>query len=347
MIMWWLVALLVALPGYSQERTIPLRVNHCACRIEERVAAVLGRATDSVLTTPFSRVVRLGSTRYLVGPTASPGQLAVYDASGLLERVIGRQGAGPGEFSRYLGPLIPTSAGGAVVVDLGTGRLTLVDSLGSLRAFGRVGGSVFGGVALRGGHLLLNAKYGGEHSAFPLHVVADGGNVVRSFGDASKSANPRSPPPVRIIAPGANGRVWYTPHDAYRLTLADSLGRTILVLTRKVDASPASAAGTLTFYIASIREDSAGLVWVVTGQRTGQPAVAKREAIADRSLASVAAGLTSTIDVVDPRQGRVIASEARSGPPHLFFDDGYRARYREDSEGNPRIEIVSIRLRPR
>jgi len=43
-------------------------------------------------------------------------------------------------------------------------------------------------------------------------------------------------------------------------------------------------------------------------------------------------------------RGSVIYSQAIDGPPTPFIAAGLAYRYREDADGNPRIEIVSMHL---
>ncbi len=46
----------------------------------------------------FTRVSRQSSGRYIAGPVNEMKDIAVFSANGKFERMLGRQGAGPGEF---------------------------------------------------------------------------------------------------------------------------------------------------------------------------------------------------------------------------------------------------------
>lgn len=340
-----LVAALLPLGHASGQAARALRVERCQnCALTRRVVAVLGRPDDTVLVVRNSTVVRLGAARYLVAPVSEPGHLAIYRSDGTLERVIGREGHGPLEYSRHLGPIIGLPSGGAVVVDLPNGRLTLIDSLGHTGAYGRWSASVFAGASLPDGRLVLNSDFRTPNqSGAPLHVVERGGRIVRSFGGVIGPIKPRSPPAVRLVAPARGGSLWVAPNDKYELSLTDSTGRVSMTLTRPL-ASPPEAPSPLPFFISSIREDMDGNVWVVAGLRRTVPARAREGPVTYESMKATLDGLTSTVDVIDPRRGTVIYSQAFKEPPARLIADGLAYRYREDADGNPRIEVISLRL---
>lgn len=351
---WWRLVFVSLLFGWSptdvasQPSDKRLEVARCiGCRISERVIAVIGRTSDSILITRRSRVVRLGNSQYLVGPLASPGLLGIYSASGILRRVVGRRGSGPLEFSTYFGPVLASPSRVALVVDPANARLTLVDTSGKLHDFGRYTGSVLGGVGLDNGRFLFNGQYRTPKSfGFPLHIIESGARVVRSFGALSTTVDPRAPITqfVRIVAKGKRGQMWYAPNNEYRITLADSLGRTELVLTRPYSSPDPDGTGMLSFFIASIREDTDGRLWVVSGLRRTRSKLGKDQAITPGTLETLAGDLTSSIDVIDPERAQVLASKSLPEAPYRQLDDSLAYRYREDAAGNPRIEILALRL---
>jgi len=61
-------------------------------------------------------------------------------------------------------------------------------------------------------------------------------------------------------------------------------------------------------------------------------------------MKAVIDGLTSTVDVIDPNAVRSSIPQAFSEPPTPIIADGLAHRYREDADGNPRIELISVRL---
>ena len=334
------------LDAYSQNRTRELRVERCSgCRLTKRVVASLGRPGDSVLVMPNSRVVRLGANRYLAAPVSVPGQLAIFKSDGTLERVVGREGGGPLEYSRYLGPIIESTPGTAIVVDRRNARLMLVDSLGKARPYGRTAAPVYGGAALPDGRLVVSAEFRtATQFGFPLHVIDRGGRIVRSFGASTRTVDPRDPPAIRVLASSRRAGVWFSPNDRYELSFADSAGRITTVLTRPFASRPPGPSGMLTFSVASIHEDNSGRMWVVCGHRRNVPSLPSEAPINPGSLKVMAAGLTFTIDIVDPIGGTVIYEETFDGPPMPMIGDGLAYRYIEDADGNPRIDVVALQL---
>ena len=334
----------------AQARPIELRVEPCTgCKLTERVVATLGHPNDSVRVTMWSRVVKLGATRYLVGPVDVAGRLAIYRSDGTLERVIAlapvfRPDGTPWELPHQVGPIFASTSGGAVVVDQGNGRLTLIDTLGRMRTYADVRGVVSGGLALPDGRLVINAQYPpGDRLGRPLHVI-DGRGIVRSIGPAAGRVGPIETPLFRALAAARDGHFWVSPRDTYELSLNDSLGRVTATLTRPFSSPPPGPSATAAFGISSIHEDANGYLWVAFIRRGSTPDVKPDERMTSATLRALSAGLTSTIDVIDPMRGAVIFSQTFDGPGRPFISDSLVWRYREDASHGPSIEISALRL---
>ena len=56
-------------------------------------------------------------------------------------------------------------------------------------------------------------------------------------------------------------------------------------------------------------------------------------------MRSLAAGLTSMVDVIDPKHGAVIYSQPFDEPPPQIIGDGVAYTKREDANGNLRVEV--------
>jgi len=322
-----------------------LRAEACpTCRITERVVATLGRPNDSVQVTYWSRVVRLGGRRYLVGPVSVPGQLAIYQSDGTLERVIALEGSGPADHQTHVGPMFESWSGGAVVVDRKNGRLTLIDTLGRTSTYANLRGSLFFGASLPDGRLVINAESPpGDPLGRPLHVI-DRTHVVRSFGPAAGRLGPISEPAVRLITPSRDGRLWVSPNNVYELSLIDSLGRAATTLTRPFPTAPVGASGELRQFVSSIREDSTGRVWVLLARRDRAPDAKAHQRVTTEALRALAASLTSSLDIVDPKRGVVLYSQPLDGPPRQLIGDGLTYSHREEANGAMHIDVVSLRF---
>jgi len=59
-------------------------------------------------------------------------QVRLYDRSGALRQIVGQQGEGPGDFSRYTSIPLWTTSGGRIVADAGANRLNVFESTGRL-----------------------------------------------------------------------------------------------------------------------------------------------------------------------------------------------------------------------
>lgn len=92
-----LVSVVGALPAQAQEVVHVAPEPSCdGCSIKVEHLATLGRTEDPVSPLWYARVAVDTSGNFFVGPTTSPGEIAVYSPSGELLRTIGREGEGPG-----------------------------------------------------------------------------------------------------------------------------------------------------------------------------------------------------------------------------------------------------------
>ena len=54
----------------------------------------------------------------------------------------------------------------------------------------------------------------------------------------------------------------------------------------------------------------------------------------------------AAVVIVDPKRGILIYSRAVDGAPRQFVADGLAHGYREDADGDPRVELVSLQFTP-
>ena len=76
----------------------------------------------------------------------------------------------PWESPHQVGPMFESASGAAVVLDMGNGRLMLVDTVGGLRTYASLRGSVFGGLSLPDGRMVILEKE--DFDNLPLFIMA-------------------------------------------------------------------------------------------------------------------------------------------------------------------------------
>ena len=96
-----------------------------------------GNAGDTTLLIPFA--ISAAGGRVHVGDRAEQRVVALDAATGAVEWLSGRQGAGPGEFRR-MDAIAATADGGVLVADGGNGRIAVVDAGGRTRDYLRPDG---------------------------------------------------------------------------------------------------------------------------------------------------------------------------------------------------------------
>lgn len=225
-----------------------------------------------------ARAVRDGRGRYYVLSRIYGKEVAVFDSTGGYLQTIGREGEGPGEFSD-IGKLLIAPGDSLVVLDWAA-RLTLFDpdhrlirtvplplSPEIVAALTPDGGVVIG---------LLRAAEGSTSAASlqPLHHVSSDGVLLRSFGDGGEVYDATLPFSLsRTIANADGNAVWSAWRMPYRIDRYDlHTGELTDSLIRRADFFPSITdeqrrTNELELkpmpMIASIQQDSTGLLWVL------------------------------------------------------------------------------------
>jgi hypothetical protein len=196
----------------------------------------LGSSADEVSPTPFQvGVTRDSRGRLYVAPTADLATFAVYDSTGKLLRVIGREGAGPGEYGFIMRvEVIPGDS--LVVLDVGNSRMTVLSpSYQPVRSV-HMPGRFTQAKALTNGRWLVNGAVRAPAAAgLPVHILDTRGEIERSFGSERPEVRRERPQAdLRLMAPAPDGTVWLARLDQYLLerwslsgSLAQSLRRTV------------------------------------------------------------------------------------------------------------------------
>jgi hypothetical protein len=177
----------------------------------------------------------------------------------------------------------------------------------------------------------------------PLHVI-DAKRVIRSIGPAGGSLGPLRTLDVRVLGAARGGRFWTSPNDRYEISLMDSLGRVAVTLTRPFSSPLRAPRGCWRFGVSPIHEDPGGYLWVVSPRRAGAASMKPHDEITPATLGGLTAGLTTTIDVIDPTRGVVIHSRSFPGPATPFIADGLIAGRHDEPNDRHVMEVVSVTL---
>jgi hypothetical protein len=151
----------------------PHTVTCSACRIVLDSLLTIGSANDSVLPAQIVGLVRDATGRF-TGIGFDRFQLVVYDARGQIQRVFGRQGAGPGEFATPFGiSRLALGAADTIYAVHAAARVAVISpSLTPVREFRLASAANSRFEALRDGRILTS--YARSDSGFLLMSDANG-----------------------------------------------------------------------------------------------------------------------------------------------------------------------------
>jgi hypothetical protein len=344
-------AVLMVMPdaSASQQDTIVIHGTCSDCEIRLEPIATLGGA-DLPFEVDFrSSVAVMSDGSFLVAPTMNTGEVGVFDPAGQFERVVGREGQGPGEYQRI--STIRVGPGDTVhVIEYG-----LVSKLGPDLAF-------LNRMPLQspppdqwtvlpsGDLVVLAVRLGGNTPPMRLHVMGRDGRYVTSFAPAPRAYSRTDDHDERIGAlwPSRRyGGLWYAKQNRYALDLY-------------VDHEPQrSIVRELDWFqpwegdlpgegfqrpprpqLTSIAERPDGLLTVVINRADANWQELPRTGTLDRNRV-----FDGVIEVLDPVAGEVIATMETEDRIAGVIGDGtliYIAR--QDSVGRVRIYVYRIVL---
>lgn len=348
-----IACLLFAMGGLTaQELTIPSAPSCPACTIRLRPVASLGRAGDPVDVDPSGVVVQRPGG-YAIAPAGDRAQIALYLSSGAFERVLGRQGQGPGEFNNIRSLALLPNAGIAVLDN----RLTLLTPAGSLIVSKSLPAIIAGRlVALADGRLVVN-NYQPAHA--PLCLLGADLSLARCFGGAATPGRMAPKTLERLLAPGDRATIWSgTMWYRYVIERYDTLGHRITRIQREAPWFPASGpeedpGGSVLQsrplpHLSGLWVDAQGRIWTAVlvpdprwrAAETGPPS--GREGRAARALPVSDWGkyLDTILEVIDPATARVIVSQRFPGVMERFTRDGLLTEFRETEDGLVQAALV-------
>ena len=301
----------------SKTVTIPDDVACKGCVLERRHVVRLGRATDSVLLGRLSVVAPSPRGYFVVAPTATLWQAAVYDSSGALVRTLGRRGQGPGEFTRIYRPII--GSGDTVFVHETDGRYHVYAPDLRFIETRRLPARPMKILTLPDGQSVVGADIGSA-LGYPLHLVSNEGALVRSFGTTNAVYRAdRSVDRARQIGPASGDHmIWSGLTTRYEIELWNVRGaRPDLVIRRTAPwvepwREPEGLFNTHRppTQLVNVRELPAGKLWtrlIVAAKSWAPdpslgPSATNTVGVRDRFMDSV-------IEVLDVRTLRVLARQ--------------------------------------
>jgi hypothetical protein len=319
------------------------------CTIELSKIATLSDPTGGVDIDAKSVVTRDRDGRYYVWIRDRSG-IAMFDQVGKLLRVIGRSGRGPGEFDHVEGPVAAGRGDSLFVFSNRTLSVWTPD-----RKFARSAGlpsAVFDLEMLDSGSMLINAAVRTPESAgFPLHVLSATGAVLRSFG-AEKAELSRACFAC-ILRHASLDRdrttVWVTLPGSYELqqwTLSGQLRRRLLGHSPWFPTITEAEQAAMRVQLSPITEvnvDDDGLIWI----RARYPAIGV--ASTETQARGVSAIRTTpapgcVLEVIDPKLGRLVASQHFDSLSLHFVGANIVSAPREDRDGFVSMDIYRVSL---
>jgi hypothetical protein len=328
----WLTACAAA-PGSGDIFVGDTRCTACAVQVIE-IGSV---GNDSLRPTLDARLASDGSALIAVAPLAGRRSVGLFDMTG---SPVGHL-ALPDEWRAA-----------AAVAFAGDGSLLLMSEQRSrlvrLSPQGRVTRDVplpanSHRFVIAGGHIVVNAEVRTASGiGFPLHIVANGGGVTRSFGATDATVVPREQSEWRRrLALSRRGNVWSVEPRTYRMELWDTHGRLLRTLLRTGPWWDSVAAGSDPGLFADEKpaaeviamwEDSSGLLWTQLriasrGWRPLSRTEALRRSSAPFQLREYDEFFDTVIEVIDPDVGAVVASTSFAGAVGLLLEGSVFARW--------------------
>ena len=347
------------LTAQSAPRIIDDAIECRTCAITFRRVAVLGTSSgDGEILGGIQAISVDNAGRYWI-LSRNPLPM-LYDSTGRFLRSVGRVGDGPGEFRSPV-EVIPISGDSVMIAQPGkaiimTGDLEAKRQIILNAGFFPIRAMSWPDAVVANGFLGTRAAAGR-----PLHLLSLSREVVdvtKSFGPDADEMRPKDfPLLMQRIAVADQQTFWSADWSRYRLVKWSRSGNKELVLERRPawfpDTKRASGFGAPDRPpdpgISAIHVDSAGLVWVFAKVpaptwRRAWPQGATQQSEFQISRIAVEELYRTTIEVIDPAIGRVIARTTVDGWVMEALPGRRGARYVVAQDQTPRIEILAFSL---
>lgn len=333
----------------------------CAsCSIEMRRIVTLGEDEGEGFVDVSHTVVTDGSRVFLVFRRPAT-EIHVFSIDGTFQRVLGREGDGPGEF-RTIQALDLGPGDSLYAFDSGNARVTIfspeLDLVRSTRFLVLV--KERGALVGEDGALFINgpSPLGRQKDAL-LHLLNADGSIRRSFEVPESEPGRRDEgpwgPTTRRLARGPDGHIWVNHYAQLKFEEFDSSGELLKVFQESppwwVEAKPFTSqeahAGSWpkpNSLVKDLAVDDDGLVWILSltpdanwasaVDRNGRPVDLHRY-------------VDSILEVIDPRTGRMLLRRMIDPEIRGFAAAGIVWVNRQTVEGFPRIDLLEVRLEER
>jgi 6-bladed beta-propeller len=328
------------------------------CEIALERIAVLGGADLPFEFGNTTSLALMSDGRYLAKPLLE-GELAIFDAAGRFERIVGREGEGPGEFRSIRevatgpGDTVYVLESGGLVTRLGP-DLRYIDRIILERA------KPNGWTVLPSGEIaVVSVPLGTRAPPDRVHVINGDGSVRTSFARAPRNYDPIADynETAGVLSPSRRyGGVWFSKWNEYVLQLFVD-GQPRKVLARDVDwfrpwegvEEERNAPRRPTLEAVAERDD--GLLTVVAtvadaNWEQARGAIVQEFGAGERRADALPRRLMwdSVVEIIDPEAGAILAAARSDDYLRLpVGGDGtllYAAR--EDDIGRYRIFVYRV-----
>jgi hypothetical protein len=325
------------------------------CSIQLTAIATLGADSDSVGFDAFATLASGPEHELLVAPVGGGSSIGRYARDGRLLGTVGRAGHGPGEFEGVRRVVRGRSDSLLVLDD----RLTVLTPTFAFVRSANLPAEIASAdelVVLANGSVVLNGR---GPKVPPLVLVTPALDHSRAIDlPMTDRAPPGADRSYALTRDGSGG--FWAARAAYRYELlhVDSSGTLRDSLTpfsswyESWTYDPASRRNSTQSpphtRIGGIWRDAAGRLWVIgaSADRNWKP-VQRAGRVAEAAIPSLSTWSTlfdSHVDVIDPKDGSVVASRAYDGILQGFTSDGLIWEVREEPSGGVTLRVIRASL---